>query len=120
MPTRITAWVRVMAWASMVTNGALILTGGLVRLTGSGLGCPTWPRCTADSWTNTPEMGIHGYIEFGNRTLTFVLVAVSVLTFLAVWRLRDRPVDLGILPYGASSDYTAPPSAPTPRSARSA
>lgn len=90
MPTRITAWVRVMAWASMVTNGALILTGGLVRLTGSGLGCPTWPRCTADSWTNTPEMGVHGVIEFGNRLLTFVLAAIAILTFMSLWNLRRR------------------------------
>lgn len=83
-------WLRVMAWASLLANALLILTGGLVRLTGSGLGCPTWPRCTDASWTNTPEMGIHGLIEFGNRLLTFVLVAVAVLTFLAVWRIRRQ------------------------------
>ena len=45
----------------------LVGTGGAVRLTSSGLGCPTWPKCTADSLVNTPEMGIHGVIEFGNR-----------------------------------------------------
>lgn len=90
MPTEATGWVRATAWASMLANAMLIVTGGAVRLTGSGLGCPTWPRCTDESWTNTPEMGVHGVIEFGNRTLTFVLVVVSVLTFLAVWRLRDR------------------------------
>ena len=90
MPTQVTGWVRATAWASLVANALLIVTGGAVRLTGSGLGCPTWPRCTDASWTNTPEMGIHGYIEFGNRTLTFLLVVVSVLTFLAVWRMRDR------------------------------
>lgn len=87
-------WLRVVAWASLVANATLILTGGLVRLTGSGLGCPTWPRCTDASWTNTPEMGIHGYIEFGNRLLTFALAAIAVLTFLAVLRLRDRHPDL--------------------------
>ncbi|GGK74715.1 COX15/CtaA family protein [Ornithinimicrobium pekingense] len=90
MPTTVTGWVRATAWASMLANALLIVTGGAVRLTGSGLGCPTWPRCTDASWTNTPEMGVHGYIEFGNRTLTFLLVAISVLTFLAVWRTRDR------------------------------
>jgi heme a synthase len=90
MPTEVTGWVRAMAWASMLANALLIVTGGAVRLTGSGLGCPTWPRCTDASWTNTPQMGIHGYIEFGNRSLTFLLVAISVLTFLSVWRLRER------------------------------
>lgn len=79
-----------LGWASMLANGLLIVTGGLVRLTGSGLGCPTWPRCTDSSWTNTPEMGIHGYIEFGNRTLTFVLTAIAVATFVWGWRLRKQ------------------------------
>ena len=54
----------------------------LVRLTGSGLGCPTWPRCTADSYVTHPALGIHGAIEFGNRMLTFVLIV-------------DRRTDLG-------------------------
>ncbi len=90
MPAEVTGWVRAMAWASMLANALLIVTGGAVRLTGSGLGCPTWPRCTDASWTNTPEMGVHGYIEFGNRMLTFLLVVISVLTFLAVWRMRQR------------------------------
>lgn len=79
--------VRVLAWLSLITNVVLVGTGGAVRLTGSGLGCPTWPTCTADSFVNTPEMGIHGVIEFGNRTLTGVLVVVAVLTFLSVIRL---------------------------------
>ena len=90
MPRQVTGWVRATAWASLLANALLIVTGGAVRLTGSGLGCPTWPRCTDASWTNTPEMGVHGYIEFGNRLLTFLLVVIAVLTFLAVRRLRDR------------------------------
>lgn len=86
------AWVRFTAWASLAANMLLILTGGLVRLTASGLGCPTWPRCTDESWTNTSEMGLHGIIEFGNRTLTGVLMIVAVLTFLAVVRMiRTHP-----------------------------
>lgn len=97
VPTVPGRWLRTMAWASLLANSLLILTGGLVRLTGSGLGCPTWPRCTDASWTNTPEMGVHGYIEFGNRLLTFVLVAVAVLTFLAVWRIRREHRDLFVL-----------------------
>lgn len=100
MPREVTGWVRATAWASMIANALLIVTGGAVRLTASGLGCPTWPRCTDESWTNTPEMGIHGVIEFGNRTLTFVLAAIAVLTFLAVWNLRRRHPDFFVIALG--------------------
>lgn len=83
-PTRTTVvrW----AWATLAANTVIILTGGLVRLTASGLGCPEWPRCTEDSFTPTAEMGIHGAIEFGNRLLTYVLIAVAVGTWFAVRR----------------------------------
>jgi cytochrome c oxidase assembly protein subunit 15 len=74
------------AWASVVANTLIVLTGGLVRLTGSGLGCPTWPRCTDDSFVPRGELGVHGVIEFGNRMLTYVLVAVALGTLIAVWR----------------------------------
>ncbi|WP_197983513.1 heme A synthase [Aeromicrobium sp. CFBP 8757] len=74
------------AWAAVVANTVIILTGGLVRLTGSGLGCPTWPKCTDESFTPHRELGVHGVIEFGNRMLTYVLIAVVVATFVAVWR----------------------------------
>lgn len=87
MPDRITPWARLMALLTLISNTGIILTGGAVRLTASGLGCPEWPRCTPDSWTSTQEMGMHGAIEFGNRMLTFVLVVISVLMFLAVVRL---------------------------------
>lgn len=94
LPTTIDRRVRVMAWLSLIAQSLLIATGGLVRLTGSGLGCPTWPLCTSDSLVNTPEMGIHGIIEFGNRTLTFVLVIIAVLAFAFVWNLRRERRDL--------------------------
>ncbi len=74
------------AWAAVVANTVIILTGGLVRLTGSGLGCPTWPKCTDESFVPHRELGVHGVIEFGNRMLTYVLIAVVVATFVAVWR----------------------------------
>jgi heme a synthase len=74
------------AWASVVANSVIVLTGGLVRLTGSGLGCPTWPRCTDQSFVPHRELGAHGVIEFGNRMLTYVLVAVAIGTLIAVWR----------------------------------
>lgn len=86
--------VRALAWLSLAVNILIVGTGGLVRLTASGLGCPTWPRCTADSFVATPEMGIHGVIEFGNRLLTFVLGVVALAVLVAVW--RQRPVRPGM------------------------
>ncbi|MFD5710333.1 heme A synthase [Streptomyces pharetrae] len=67
--------VRRAALAALVMSVVIVVTGGAVRLTGSGLGCPTWPKCTQDSLTATSEMGLHGAIEFGNRMLTYVLCA---------------------------------------------
>ncbi|MDN0194970.1 COX15/CtaA family protein [Streptomyces sp. S.PNR 29] len=63
------------ALSALVMSVVIVVTGGAVRLTGSGLGCPTWPKCTADSLTATSAMGFHGAIEFGNRMLTYVLCA---------------------------------------------
>ncbi len=79
-----------LALANVVANGAIIVTGGVVRLTGSGLGCPTWPRCTEESFVTTPELAGHGVIEFGNRLLTFVLTAVAVALLVAVFRSPRR------------------------------
>jgi cytochrome c oxidase assembly protein subunit 15 len=79
-----------LALANAVANGAIVVTGGAVRLTGSGLGCPTWPRCTSESFVATPELAGHGVIEFGNRLLTFVLAAVAIATVVAVWRSQRR------------------------------
>ncbi|WP_405611843.1 COX15/CtaA family protein [Streptomyces sp. NBC_00076] len=67
--------VRRAALAALVMSVLIVVTGGAVRLTGSGLGCPTWPKCTDDSLTATGAMGFHGAIEFGNRMLTYVLCA---------------------------------------------
>ncbi|MGW2345521.1 COX15/CtaA family protein [Streptomyces sp. NPDC001661] len=63
------------AMSAVVMTVLIVCTGGAVRLTGSGLGCPTWPKCTDQSLTATSEMGFHGAIEFGNRMLTYVLCA---------------------------------------------
>jgi cytochrome c oxidase assembly protein subunit 15 len=73
----------------LVGNIGIVVTGGLVRLTGSGLGCPTWPRCTEDSFVSHPELGVHGAIEFGNRLLTFVLILIAVLTLVSAVLYRD-------------------------------
>ncbi|MFE1309486.1 heme A synthase [Streptomyces sp. NPDC058755] len=67
--------VRRAALSALVMSVVIVVTGGAVRLTGSGLGCPTWPTCTEDSLTTTSAMGFHGAIEFGNRMLTYVLCA---------------------------------------------
>jgi cytochrome c oxidase assembly protein subunit 15 len=73
------------ALVNVVANGLIVVTGGAVRLTGSGLGCPTWPECTDGSIVPTAELAGHGLIEFGNRLLTFALVVVAFATFGAVF-----------------------------------
>jgi cytochrome c oxidase assembly protein subunit 15 len=82
--------MRPLAWATVVANIGLVVTGGAVRLTGSGLGCPTWPRCTDRSFRPHGELDLHQAIEFGNRMLTFVLVAIAVATFVVAWRTGRR------------------------------
>ena len=83
------AALRRWAVASLVANVAIVVTGGLVRVTSSGLGCSTWPQCEPGSYVPHPDAGIHAYIEFGNRLLTFVLVIIAVGTLLAAWKARD-------------------------------
>ncbi|HEY0558982.1 MAG TPA: COX15/CtaA family protein [Frankiaceae bacterium] len=69
--------------------GAIVVTGAAVRLTGSGLGCPTWPECTDTSLVNTRAYGIHGFIEFGNRLITTaVFLAIAATTLVAAWTAR--------------------------------
>lgn len=90
LPTPSTSVIRGLGIASLVANIGLVVTGGAVRLTDSGLGCPTWPQCTAGSLVVHDAMGIHGFIEFGNRLLTFVLGAIAIVTWLAVMRYEPR------------------------------
>ncbi|MFM6971163.1 MAG: COX15/CtaA family protein [Rhodoluna sp.] len=84
------AYLPMLGWASLVSQILIVVTGGVVRLTGSGLGCPTWPKCTEESLVTVPEMGIHGIIEFANRLLTFVLAFVAIWTFLTVLALNTN------------------------------
>ncbi len=83
---------RLYAVILMVCQGGITFTGSLVRVTGSGLGCPTWPQCHPGSLV--PESGttpaIHQAIEFGNRMLTFVLILAALVAFLAVLRAARR------------------------------
>ncbi|MFC5729850.1 MULTISPECIES: COX15/CtaA family protein [Nocardioides] len=87
---RMGRWLTVLAWANLVANVGIVVTGGAVRLTGSGLGCPTWPRCSAESYVPHGELGMHGAIEFGNRMLTFAVGAIALAAFLVAWRSGDR------------------------------
>ena len=88
-------WLVRLGWATLVANIGIVLTGGAVRLTASGLGCPTWPRCTDESFTPHGALDFHSVIEFGNRTLTFVLAGIAVLTFVTAWQSGRR--DLRVL-----------------------
>lgn len=80
--------LRIWLWASLICNMGIVITGAVVRLTGSGLGCSTWPKCTDESYVPHEASGIHGIIEFGNRTLTFVLIIAALGAFIAAWRNR--------------------------------
>ncbi|MEU1019944.1 COX15/CtaA family protein [Streptomyces sp. NPDC005900] len=86
------------AFLSLAMTVVIVVTGGAVRLTGSGLGCPTWPKCTQDSLTATSEMGFHGVVEFGNRMLTYVLCAAVGWAIIAA--RAQKPVRRGLLLLG--------------------
>jgi cytochrome c oxidase assembly protein subunit 15 len=104
LPATPRRWVKPVLVANLVGEVGIVVTGGIVRLTGSGLGCSTWPECQPGSFTpvRTPESAYHDLVEFGNRTLTGV---VGILALLAVWvvvttwprRRRLRNVAYGVL-----------------------
>jgi len=107
---------RALYGALLTLQAGLVLTGGAVRLTGSGLGCPTWPECTAGSYTPVPHQAegqLHAWIEFGNRLLTFALIAVAlaVLAHVLITKRRDLRLlalgqVLGILGQGVLGGIT--------------
>ena len=79
----------------LLLQSGLIVSGGAVRITGSGLGCPTWPKCTSDSFTPVPHQAqgqVHVWIEFGNRLVTLGLLSVSILALVAVVLLKRRDI----------------------------
>lgn len=92
-------WARRILWANLVAQIGIVVTGGAVRLTGSGLGCSTWPQCEPGQFA--PQFheatSLHPYIEFGNRTLTGVLAVLAVATAWVVWRRHDRSRALRVL-----------------------
>ncbi len=97
-------------------QSALVVTGGAVRLTGSGLGCPTWPECTPGSYTPVPyqaEGQLHAWIEFGNRLLTFALLLSALVVVIYVLRTGRKDLRslaaaqvLGILGQGVLGGIT--------------
>ena len=84
-------------YTALVTfQAGIVVTGGAVRLTGSGLGCPTWPECTPGSYTPVPHQvqgQLHSWIEFGNRLLTFVLILSILTAVIGVLRWRKQYPD---------------------------
>ena len=84
---------RIIAFAVILTQGGIAVTGAIVRVTSSGLGCPTWPQCFPGSFTPVlvSEVPIvHQAVEFGNRLITFLVVLTAALAVLAVTRARRR------------------------------
>jgi cytochrome c oxidase assembly protein subunit 15 len=79
-----TKFGRRISLANLIAQSGIIVTGAIVRLTGSGLGCPTWPDCAPGSLIPVAGQveGFHKYIEFGNRTLTFLVLAISIALFV--------------------------------------
>lgn len=91
------AYFLIAAWTSFVLNVLIIATGGTVRLTGSGLGCSDWPVCTPDSFVPTPDLGIHGIIEFANRTISGPLLLAALVVAVLSWRIRKQRRDLLVI-----------------------
>lgn len=83
---------RILAFILLLAQGGITVTGSIVRVTGSGLGCDTWPHCHEGSFI--PVAGaapwIHQAIEFGNRLLTFVLAAMALAVFIAIIKAGRR------------------------------
>ncbi len=85
--------------ATVAVTGAIVVTGGAVRLSGSGLGCPTWPNCAAGQ-LDAAGLGLRGAIEFGNRVVTVAITVVVALTAVAAFRLSTPRRDLRLLGIG--------------------
>lgn len=84
---------RLIAAAVILTQGGIAITGAIVRVTASGLGCPTWPQCFPGSFVPVAHAEvprIHQAVEFGNRMVTFAVVITAALAVLAVTRARRR------------------------------
>jgi cytochrome c oxidase assembly protein subunit 15 len=89
-PSAVSPLARRVFLANLVGQVGIVITGGLVRLTGSGLGCDTWPRCNDTQWTPHGANSWNTYVEFGNRMLTYVLGAIAVAAIVVAW--KHRPI----------------------------
>ncbi|NMH94342.1 heme A synthase [Pseudonocardia bannensis] len=92
--------MRRLAIAAVVAQAGIAVTGSVVRVTGSGLGCPTWPQCFPGSLVPVahPEIAaLTQWVEFSNRLLTFVVVFVAGLCLLAALGTRPRRRRLTLL-----------------------
>ncbi|MEU4743945.1 COX15/CtaA family protein [Actinosynnema sp. NPDC023658] len=104
--TFLSTFQRAFAIAVVVAQGGIAVTGSIVRVTGSGLGCPTWPQCFEGSIVPVehPEVAsLHQWVEFGNRTLTGVVGVIAALCVLAAWfgrPRRKRVVVLALVQFG--------------------
>jgi len=96
---------RRIALAAVGAMGLIVITGGAVRLTKSGLGCPTWPQCTSHSIT--PPWRYHDLIEFGNRIVSALVGVVTFVAVAGVFFLSERKRDLRLPAYGLAAGYLA-------------
>lgn len=100
------SWQRAFAIAVVIAQAGIAVTGSIVRVTGSGLGCPTWPECVDGSVVPVqhPEVAaLHQWVEFGNRTLTGVVGVIAGLCVLAAWfhlPRRRRVLTLSLIQLG--------------------
>lgn len=91
---------RVITGVALVALVAIVVSGAAVRLTGSGMGCPTWPSCEDGSLVPRGATGGHGWVEFVNRTFTGAVSVAVALAVLGSRRLRQRRRDLTALSWG--------------------
>ncbi|WP_245708674.1 COX15/CtaA family protein [Ruania alba] len=91
-PQTLSRLIGIVVVANLITQIAIIVTGGAVRLTGSGLGCSSWPNCEPGEFSPAfhEATSIHPYVEFGNRVFGAVVVLVAlVLALLVGWAARS-------------------------------
>ncbi|MEM9563656.1 MAG: COX15/CtaA family protein [Actinomycetota bacterium] len=86
------ATFRRIAGIAWVFQALIVASGAAVRLTQAGLGCEDWPRCNEDRLT--PEWELHGWIEFGNRLISLVVLATTIAVVLGAYRRLPRRDDL--------------------------
>ncbi len=92
---------------AMVLLGLIVVTGAAVRLTGSGLGCPTWPECGDGSFVSHSQFAVHGLVEFGNRVVSTAVGIFIAIVVIGSFRLQQRRRELTILSSGLILGFVA-------------